>query len=111
MPVSNNLRIMALCAAIGGGFLASFLADGAMAQERQRPEPPFAAIGAELGLSEQQVAGCFPKPERSEAGERPERPDMRAVISCIMEQDGTLSGDQIAQALKNNAPDRGGKRG
>lgn len=111
MPVSNDFRIVALCAAIGGGFLASFLADGAAAQERQRPEPPFAAIGAELGLSEQAVAGCFPKPERSDSGGRPARPDMRTVMSCLMAQDGTLTGEQIAQALKNNQPDRGGKRG
>jgi len=111
MADANDLRILALCAAMGGAFLTSFLVGEANAQERERPEPPFAEIGADLGLSAEQVAGCFPAPRDEERGARPERPDFRAVVGCLMEQDGTLSGEVIVRALHDNAPDRGDERG
>lgn len=75
MPDTNNLRILALCAAIGGAFLTNFLADDANAQAHQRATPPSVAI------------------------------------SCLMEHGSTLSGDQIAEALPNHAPDQSRKRG
>ncbi|TCL00466.1 hypothetical protein BXY66_3108 [Shimia isoporae] len=111
MPDKNDLRILALCAAMGCAFLTSFLVGEANAEERKRPAPPFAAIGAGLGMSEEQVAGCFPKPDQTVNGESPRRSEMRAVIGCLMEQDASLTGEEIVRVLKDNKPDRGGKRG
>jgi hypothetical protein len=102
------------CAALGGASLMSFLAGDVLAQGKQRPErpePSFGAIGADLGLSAQEVAGCFPRPAPTQGRAKAAQPEMRDTISCLMALDVTLSGEQIVNSIKTNAPDRSHRGG
>ena len=103
MPFKRRVIISSL----GGLSLTPFIAGQSAAQGQGRPpEPPFAAIGSDLGLSDQQVENCFPKPQKSGSGGKPARPDMSQVSECLQKADSSLSASQIESVLKKNRPKR-----
>ncbi|SLN56206.1 hypothetical protein PSA7680_02931 [Pseudoruegeria aquimaris] len=80
------------------------------AQARQGPpKPAFDRIAADLGLSESAVSACFPKMERG-GGQRPERPDLSAVESCLKRANPALGSDEIRAALERNKPEGAPRR-
>jgi|GEM_PF-3461360 len=103
MPFKPFARLLLL----GGLSLSTVFLDQGDAQGRP-PEPPFAAIGSDLGLSSAQVASCFPRMERpTSKSARPPRPDMAKIASCLKQADSSLSDAAIEDALRNNRPQRG----
>ncbi|MDF1717493.1 MAG: hypothetical protein P1U75_12600 [Antarcticimicrobium sp.] len=92
---------------LGGLSLSTVFLDQGDAQGRP-PEPPFAAIASDLGLSTAQVESCFPRMERpASQSEPPQRPDMNKIASCLKQADSSLSDRQVQDALRNNQPKRG----
>ncbi len=102
-----TFKQLVVVASLGGLSLTTFIAGQSAAQGQGRPpEPPFAAIGSDLGLSEHQVESCFPKRQKSGNGGKPARPDMSLVSECLQQADSSLSASQIESALKKNQPKR-----
>lgn len=89
------------------GYLSA--AGYAVAQQQggRMPEPPFAAIGAELNLGAQVVKSCFPKPSQAGGANRARhaRPDMAAVSACLVKAEPSLTQVQVRVALENNRPE------
>ena len=103
MPIKPFARLLLL----GGLSLSTIFLGQGDAQGRP-PEPPFAAIASDLGLTKGQVQSCFPKIEKpGSQSERPARPDMDKIASCLKQADGSLSDKQIQDALRKNQPKRG----
>lgn len=102
-----TFKQLVVVASLGGLSLTTFIAGQSAAQGQGRPpEPPFAAIGSDLGLSEHQVANCFPKPQKPGSGRKPARPDMSRLAECLQKADGSLSAKKIESVLKKNQPKR-----
>ncbi|GAA6202366.1 hypothetical protein [Aquicoccus sp. SU-CL01552] len=103
MPIKPFARLFLL-----GGLSLSTVFLGQSDAQGRPPEPPFAAIASDLGLSKGQVQSCFPKMEKpSSKSDRPARPDMDKIASCLKQADSALSDAQIKDALRKNAPKRG----
>ncbi len=73
------------------------------------PAPEFGKMAKDLGLSEDQVKSCFPKPAAQGSGP-PERPDMSKVSSCLKKGNAKLTDGQIEKVLKKYEP-KGPSRG
>ncbi len=103
MPIKHFARLLIL----GGLSLSTIYLGHGDAQGRP-PEPPFAAIASDLGLSKGQVQSCFPRMEKpGSQSERPARPDMTKIAACLKQADSSLSDAQIQDVLRKNAPKRG----
>lgn len=89
------------------GYLSAAGYAVAQQQSGRMPEPPFAAIGAELNLGAQAVKNCFPEPSKAGGanGARPARPDMSAVSACLVKAEPSLTQAQVRVALDNNRPE------
>lgn len=98
-------KITALIATLG--YLSAAGYTVAQQQGGRMPEPPFAAIGAELNLSPQAVKNCFPEQPKAggSGGGKPARPDMSAVSDCLVQADSSLTQSQVRTALDNNRPE------
>ncbi|MDA9208510.1 hypothetical protein N9O61_06485 [Octadecabacter sp.] len=83
------------------------------AQSGERPQraPNHAALAADLGVSEDAIKTCMPRPERAAEGETPARPDLGNVASCLQSAGSSLSVSQITTLLENNRPQRPPRQG
>ncbi len=73
--------------------------------------PDFAALAADLGVSEDAVQTCLPRPERTTEGQAPARPDLSDVASCLQARGSQMTSDQITTILESNRPARPPQQG
>jgi hypothetical protein len=72
----------------------------ASAQQNSPPAPAFVKMAANLGVSEEALKACFPKPK----GGPPERIDAAALNACLQSKGAKIPADKVAQALEKFAP-------
>jgi len=78
----------------------------ASAQQQQPPRPDMGKMAADLGVSEDTLKSCLPRPTE---GQRPERPDAAKVASCLKADNHAITTAEVNEVLGKNGP--GGKRG
>lgn len=83
------------------------------AQSGERPQraPNHAVLAADLGVSEEAIKTCMPRPERAAEGATPARPNLGNVASCLQSEGSSLTADQITTLLENNRPQRPPQQG
>ena len=74
----------------------------AAAQNGPPPGPALDEMAAALGVSEDAVAGCMPRPAQ---GQRPERPDASVIATCLQSTNPSVTADMVTQTLEAFQPE------
>lgn len=93
----------------GAAAAALMLPLAAAAQNGPPPGPPIAEIAGALGVSEQLMETCMPRPAegaRPAQGTRPERPDPATIAKCVQAKEPGITQQAVAQALEAHQPER-----
>lgn len=68
----------------------------ASAQQQKPPRPDMGKMAAQLGVSEDTLKSCMPRPAE---GQRPARPDTAKVAECLKADNASLTTAQVEAAL------------
>lgn len=95
-----------LAPALLGAAIAVFSLTGAQAQGQRPPGGlPIGEVASELGVSEDALAACLPKPpaqgSNNSSSERPPAPDLNEIASCLKMDSGS-----VEAVFKKFAPKR-----
>lgn len=102
MTTAKSALTLALITCLSTG--AATAQQGGQGQGQGRPPAPdLAGLAQDLGVSEQALMTCLPRPER---GQRPTRPDASALASCLSQSNAALTAAKVDAALAANAPSR-----
>lgn len=102
MNISQLKTVLLVCT-----FAALTLPMAAAAQNGPPPGPALDKIAAALGVSEDAVAGCMPRPAQ---GQRPERPDASAIATCLQPTNASVTTALVNQTLETFKPDQPSRR-
>lgn len=71
-------------------------------QNGRPPMPAFGDMATALGVGEDTVKSCFPKPPQK--GGRPERPDAAKLTRCLQKDNAQLTEAKVKQTLADFDP-------
>lgn len=95
--MKNKSTLMMLLTAVS---LIAPMAATAQQKQQRPPAPPMAEMATALGVSEQALQTCLPRPE----GGQPKRLDVESVLSCLQADNAGLTSGKVQQVLETFAP-------
>jgi len=99
MNISQLKTVLLVCT-----FSALTLPMAAAAQNGPPPGPALDKIAAALGVSEDAVAGCMPRPAQGQ------QPDASAIATCLQPTNASVTTALVNQTLETFKPDQPPRR-